>query len=192
MAAYEHISVLISFFVSLGFAHVLIGAAGLVQSPARVRISVPHALWVLVAVSCLLDTWLGLFEHRTHADWDIPTVLLLIGQATVAYLLAALVMPASFILDGIMELHEFHTAHRRSYILAFMGFIVIDVAVAAVLNPDIGDPVESIALAIAFVLFLAPALLALLSRQRWAQVTGPAIIVVLAVAYWALAAPVLA
>lgn len=188
MVAYEHISALISFFVSLGFAHVLVGVAGLIQSPAKVRINIPHALWALVAVSCLLDTWLGLFQQRHVTDWSTGVVLLLIVQSTVAYLLAALVMPASFILDGVFDLSQFHADHRRSYILAFMAFVVVDEVVAAVLQA--GQPNGQLpALAIAFVVFQAPALLTLLVRQAWAQIAGPAIVVGLSVLYWLTAAP---
>lgn len=184
MAAYEHIAVLISFVVSLGFAHVLVGLASLIQSPAKVRVSLPHALWALVAVAVLLDTWLGLFDYRETTRWLIPQILLIVAQAGGAYLLAALVMPASFVIEGSMDLQAFHEQQRKTYTRAFIAFMALDAALPfafATEPPGVADAAQVL---VALAVTIAVPVASLLFKRRWLEIAAPLWLFGLLVAYW--------
>lgn len=184
MTAYEHISVLISFLVSLGFAHVAVGLASMIQSPAKVRVSLPHAAWVLVAAGCLLDLWLGVFEEKDATRFTVAQILLMVTHAMSAYLLAALVMPAAFVLEEQIDLRDFHARQHRSYTRAFIGFIALDGVIAIALDPEMQNIETLLGMTVMVGAVVALPVASLFVRRRWIQIAAPAVLLMLLTAYW--------
>lgn len=111
--------------VGLGITRLLAGYAGLIQHPARARLSPLHLLWGFSILVELVLFWWWEFELYGVTAWSFGLFAFLIGYAVTLYLLAALIFP-----DKIDEYdgYEDFFLKRRAWFFAILGStFVLDV-----------------------------------------------------------------
>ena len=115
--------------------------------------------------------------------------MLILAQSAAGYLLSALVMPSGGAAEQLDDLVAFHAAQRKSYLRAFMAFMVLDGVVALVTEGDVRNPSSIVSMTIALLVTLAPPVAALWRREHWVQIAAPSLILALLIAYWILLFP---
>lgn len=90
---FPHIRIVMGTVVGLGITRLLMGVAGLVQHPARARISLIHLLWALSVMVELVLFWWWEFALYEITDWSFGIFAFLIFYAITLFLMAALLFP---------------------------------------------------------------------------------------------------
>lgn len=115
MAAFEHITTLLSFIFALALTHLLASATDLVLARERVRFSWVQTLWMVNAMVLLLNNWLSLWDDRALAHWDIASITLQFSFAVLQYFTCSLVSP-KVPEDGPFDMWAFAQAQRKYYL----------------------------------------------------------------------------
>src|SRR3954463_15435139 len=87
---FPHIRIVMGMVVGLGITRLLMGVAGLIQHPARARISLIHLLWALSVLVELILFWWWEFALYEITDWSFGIFAFLIVYAVALFLMAAL------------------------------------------------------------------------------------------------------
>lgn len=174
MGAFEHVISLLSFVYALALAHLLTTVARLIGSRERVRFSWLHAYWMLNAAIVLVVSWIGWWDVHKVPSWNVASLLIVLAQAFVDYMQAALVCP-EIPPEGGIDLVAFHATHSRRYVGAFAA----DSAMALIANLyfassyDVGQFLSGNLVAIPA---LAIAVTAAVSQKRWVQAAAPVLL----------------
>jgi hypothetical protein len=90
---FSYLSVLISIVVGLAITEVLQGYRGLLIARDRVTFFGPTVAWGGLVLLICIQSWWAMFGMRTHAVWTFLQFAVVLAQAILLYLLAALVIP---------------------------------------------------------------------------------------------------
>jgi hypothetical protein len=175
MAAFEHVISLLSFVYALAIAHLLTTTARIIGLWERVRFSWLHAYWMLNALIVLVVDWISFWDMHSVPSWTISAIAVVLVQAFVDYMQAALVCP-EIPEEGGIDLAAFHETRSRRYIGAF----AVTIASALVLNSYFGgsyNVAEYLAQNFAVIPLLAVALTAAIFRSRWVQAATPFLLI---------------
>lgn len=181
MSGFEFIFGLFSVILSLAITEVLACAARLIRHAERVRFSLAQALWMAVFLLIAVGNWLSLWQLRHVSDWQIAQLLSAIAVPATQFVACALVCPDTPD-AGPIDMAAFHDRERRRYLAAFIGLIVI----CAISNTFFAkmEGVEQWARDnLLIVPLLLGALLALATRNPWAQRLGLAVVIVATVVF---------
>jgi hypothetical protein len=115
---FPHIRIVMGMVIGLGITRLLMGVAGLVQHPARARVSVLHLLWAGSILLELILFWWWEFALYRVTDWTFGIFFFLILYAVVLFLLGALLFPDK--IDDYDGYEDFFLK-RRHWFFALLG-----------------------------------------------------------------------
>jgi hypothetical protein len=125
VAAFDYLAVLISIILGLAITQVLTGYRGMSLARERVRLFWPTAVWSVVVLLIGVQSWWAMFGLRAVRVWTFGAFAIVILQAVVLYMLAALVLP-DFSGSEPVDLRAHYFNHRR----LFFGALVVLVGVS--------------------------------------------------------------
>jgi hypothetical protein len=117
MDPFSYLSVLTSIVLALGITRLLTGMGRLLQSRSQVTTYWVHLLWMLNVFLFLVLNWWILFRWNTQKEWSFFLFLFVLLSPTIAYLLAALLIPDPIEI-GFNAKHHFYANHRWFFTLA--------------------------------------------------------------------------
>jgi hypothetical protein len=189
MNAFEFIILFLSFVYTLALTHLLFAGSRMIRHRRELVLSVPHLLWMLVALANLAANWISSWDFRTESSLSLATISLGFIFAVLNYLMCALVSP-DFEGGETYDMKRFHEREGPTYIIASLAQILFAIAAnflarAALDITKWGN--EN--LLVCF--WLIPITLALVVKRPWAQVLAPAVLLALTIAYAVIYYPVL-
>ena len=122
---FPHVRIVMGMVVGLGITRLLMGFAGLIQHPGKVKISAVHLLWSLSILVELVLFWWWEFDLYDVRDWNFGLFAFLIGYAVTLFLLAALLFPDK--LDDYDGYEDFFLKRRHWFFGIFGLTFVLDI-----------------------------------------------------------------
>lgn len=177
MDQFELVVTLLSFVYALALTHILQYATDLMLARERVRFSLVHALWILLAIQLLCANWLTLWAMR-EAPMSMALLMQSFVFAILQYFFAALLSPRVPD-EGPADMVAHHQRHGRLY--ALMGAavtasaIVNNVTQHGVYQMTLG---QALLAQIANLVFVGLLLVAAWRRERWVQYACVGLLVV--------------
>lgn len=122
---FPHIRIVMGMVVGLGITRLLTGVAGLIQHPARARLSLIHLLWALSILIELILFWWWEFALYEISDWSFGIFAFLIVYAVALFLLAALLFPDR--IDDYDGYEDFFLKRRHWFFGVFAATLLLDI-----------------------------------------------------------------
>jgi len=113
MQPFDYVAVLLSIVISLAVAHLLSGIATIIQEGIR-RFSIPLAQWILFSLFLCVDYWFSVWSVHGETHWSLAYVGSLLIQASIIFVAARLIVPATAE-DGALDMTAFFERYRRKY-----------------------------------------------------------------------------
>ncbi|WP_421852247.1 hypothetical protein [Novosphingobium sp.] len=189
MGPFEYMILFISFIYTIGLTHLLFAMTRMLRHRRSLIFSWPHFLWMLVALANLMGNWIGGYDLHNVEKLPLPTIAIGLGFSILMYFQCALVSP-DFEEGESYDMRAFHERESVTYI----GVIPILVIAAMAVNylESLAYSIENAARQNLLVgAMLPPAVVALLVRRPWVQISMPLIILVLLAVNFAVFYPVL-
>lgn len=123
MEAFGYLSVLISIIIGLAITQILAGFRGIVLWRSHVRMYWPVPVWAGTLLLVNVQSWWAMFSLREVATWSFAAFAVVLAQATVQYLLAAIVFP-DFSGDTGTNLREHYWTHTHWFFGLFIALLV--------------------------------------------------------------------
>ena len=125
MGMFEYVAVLTSIILGLGIAHLLQGAAHLIQHPKEARTYWIHLVWAFYVFYEAVFWWWWEFRLERVEEWTFPMCLFLVFYAVLVYLLCAILFPSS--LSGYRDYKEYFFSRRAWFFGIFIVIQLVDV-----------------------------------------------------------------
>jgi hypothetical protein len=183
MGAFEHVISLLSFVFALAITHLLLTVAGLIRGWERVRISGPHALWLVIGLVTVIADWISFWDMRALPAWSVGTIFFVFALAFVNYLQVALVCP-DIPPEGPIDLTGFHEAQSRRYIGGFVASGVMALLANTIYGAGFNVSEWSVQNLAVIPMTLA-ALPAMIWRGRFVQLGSPVLVLAAWIFYFA-------
>lgn len=133
MDAFSYLSVLISIILGLAITQVLQGVRGLVIARHRILLYWPAVAWAGLLLLINVQSWWAMYGMHRRPTWTFLEFAMVLLQATVLYMLAALVLPDFHGPEPVdLKRHYFEQA-RWFYGIAIM-LLLVSVAKDVVIN----------------------------------------------------------
>ncbi len=168
MHAYDFILILFSFVYAAAVTQLLSTAGEIIIASRRIRLSWLNAGWMLAALLFTCAWWIGLWDLHVVTAWGVGTIAFYFVVAAGIYLLARLVSPR-IPEEHPLDLHAFHAAEGRKYLVAYAVLSWITVGVNAVLGQANGLAQWSAQNTVIVPIAVATSLAAIFSRVAWVQ-----------------------
>ncbi len=181
--AFGHVITLLSFVFALTVVYLPRTVAEFIRNWDRLRLSLPHALWMLNALLAAIANWLSFYDLQSLKSWSAGTIVFMFTVAFANYLQAALVSP-DIPAAGPIDMRQFHEKQSRRYIGAALATLLL----ALVANLVLGNAYnvrEWTVQNLAVVPMAIVAAAALFLRQQWAQVVLAVAMIVIWIVYFA-------
>jgi len=164
MDLFEFITVMISVILALATGQLFVGMARLVQSPAKVRLSTIHSLWVANLFLLTFLHWWSLWDFR-ELSWTFPSFFFSLIGPSLMFFATTLINPRGSSEDDI-DLGEYFTSIRRPFLLVvavMMVFFTLD-------GPLFGTEAPFNRLRLAQLLIVGSAIFGVFSARAGSQV----------------------
>lgn len=175
MSTFDIVVALLSFVYALALTHLLQGLAQLIQARTRVRWSLVHASWMLLALVILVNNWLAIIPLQ-KAEWTTPVILMMFALSALQYFTCSLLMPP-VPEQGEINLHAFQLANGWTFIAPYILMLGPVIGTNYVFNTLYGGANGSLVrfLAACWPLYVASGLLALSMwrRETWLRAAIP-------------------
>lgn len=125
MTFFEYVAVLVSIIVALGIAQLLSGVARMIEKPEGQRVYWVHLIWAAWLFLYLIFFWWFEFQLNTVGEWTFYAYAVLVGYATVLFLMSAILFPSRGH-EGI-DFEERFFARRGWFFGLFIACLVINV-----------------------------------------------------------------
>jgi hypothetical protein len=127
MDAFSYLSVLISIVTGLAITQVLQGYRSILIARHRVRLFGPTLSWGGLLLLISVQSWWAMFGMQRHVRWTFIQFAIVLLQAVLLYLLAALVFPD---IDGDqrVDLREHYFGQSQWFFGFGMALLVVSVA----------------------------------------------------------------
>jgi hypothetical protein len=162
MAAFDYLAVLVSIILGLAITQVLQGYRGLSLARERVRLFWPTPVWSVVVLLIAVQSWWAMFGLRAVQVWTFGAFAVVLLQAVVLYMLAALVLPDVFG-EGPVDLRAHYFNHRR----LFFGALVLLVGVSLTKDLMIAGRLPGLFNLLFQGLLATAAIVAMLTERPW-------------------------
>ncbi len=117
--AFLYLAVLVSIIFGLAIQQVLLGYRDLILSRSKVRLHWPVVIWSFLMLLIVAQNWWESFGLAGRQDWNFFAFAVILAQAVIIYMLAAVIFPQSANEDPIdLERHYFAERH------ALYGFAI--------------------------------------------------------------------
>lgn len=163
MDLFEFVTGMISVTLALAAAQIFLGIAQLVQTRAKVRVSLTHGAWVAVLFLITFLHWWSLWDFR-DLSWTFPMFGFSLVGPGLMFFAAVLINPRETSGDSVDLTAHFHGI-RRPFLIVFlvmMFFMTLD-------GPVFGTEPAINRLRLAQVAMMALAALGALSESRRIQ-----------------------
>ncbi len=122
---FPHIRIVMGMVVGLGITRLLMGVAGLIQHPARARVSLIHLLWALSILIELILFWWWEFALYQVENWSFGIFAFLIVYAVALFLMAALLFPDN--IDDYDGYEDFFLKRRHWFFGVLAATFLLDI-----------------------------------------------------------------
>ena len=126
MDAFSYLTVLLSIIIGLAITQVLKGVRGLMQGRSRLRVYWPAIVWAALVLVIAVQSWWAMFGMRIHREWTFFEFSVLLAQAILIYLLAALVLP-DFFGETKVDLRAHYFGHHRWFFALSILLIAVSI-----------------------------------------------------------------
>ncbi len=123
MQPFDHVSVLMSFVISLAVAHYLTGIANMVRHGVR-RVNWFFLQWFATGLFMCVDFWFSIWRLHDKTEWSLQYVLLLLALASAVYIPSRLLTPEPTG-EGPIDLTAYYERNRRRIIGTLIPYIFI-------------------------------------------------------------------
>jgi hypothetical protein len=190
MRAFDFVLLFFSFVYALALTHLLMAAARMIRYRRSVVFSVPHAMWMLVALALVISNWISFWDFHTFTKISAAEISVGFAFSILVYLACALLSP-DFDPGGTIDLRAFHEQQGTTYMGAMFVTLVASVVLNAVAASSVG--LQSWGNENTLVIAMLPPMIAALVARKtlWVQVVAPLILAVELIAYIFLFYPVL-
>ncbi|HEV2650128.1 MAG TPA: hypothetical protein VGU69_02625 [Rhizomicrobium sp.] len=181
--AFGHVITLLSFVFALTVVYLPRTVAEFIRNWDRVRLSLPHALWMLNALLAAIANWLSFYDLQSLKSWSAGTIVFMFTIAFANYLQAALVSP-DIPATGPIDMRQFHEEQSRRYI----GAALVTLLLALMANIVLGSAYNVREWSVQNLAVLPMAIVAaaaLFLRQKWAQIALAIVMIGIWVVYFA-------
>jgi hypothetical protein len=141
MDAFSYLSVLISIILGLAITQVLQGIRGLVIGRRRVAVYWPPIAWAGLLLLITVQSWWAMYGMRRHLAWTFVEFAMVLLQATVLYMLAALVFP-DFHGTERVDLKRHYFEQTRWFYGLGVALLLVSLAKDVVINGDLPNRVN--------------------------------------------------
>ena len=119
---FTHLRILMGTVIGLGMGRLLIGFAGIIQHPARAKLSATHLIWAVSILVTLIHFWWWEFALFAVTQWSFGDFLFLISYCIALFMLCVLLFP-----DDTKEYdgYEDFFMSRRAWFFGFFAATVI-------------------------------------------------------------------
>lgn len=189
MRAFDFVLLFFSFVYALALTHLLMAGALMIRHRRSIIFSVPHALWMVVALALVLSNWLSLWDFHTMAKISATVIAVGFAFSVLVYLACALVAPDFYKADRV-DLRQFHERQGATYmgamLVTLVASVIVNLAAASGMGMQNWGNENTLV-----VVMLPPMLAAVFVRRPWVQVAAPLILAGMLVAYIFIYYPVL-
>ena len=143
MDEFGYLSVIISVILGLSIAQLLQGIGQLINARDRVRIYWPAIGWAVLLLLIDVQAWWAMFGYRNRHTWTFVQFTVVLLEAIMLYLLAALALP-SVPNEGEIDLRSNYFRHAGwffgSLVVLLLDSLLKSVVVSGGLpgEPDLG------------------------------------------------------
>ena len=185
--AFLYLAVLVSIIFGLAIQQILLGYRDMILSRGGARWSYPVLVWSVIVLLIISQNWWESFGLVGRQSWTFLAFAMILVQAVIIFLLAAVIFPRSAS-DETIDLKR-HYLDRRVAIYAIAAAYVISCPLRAfVVDRAILPPIDWIYHGAFLALFLLLASV----RHALTHRVGVSVVLALFVAYIATMTPVLA
>jgi hypothetical protein len=117
---FGYLSVIISVILGLSIAQLLQGIGQIINARDRVRIYWPALAWTVLLLLIDVQAWWAMFGYRNRHQWTFVQFTIVLFEAIMLYLLAAIVLP-NIPSDGEIDLRSNYFRHASW----FFGSLVV-------------------------------------------------------------------
>ena len=174
MDTFELVITLLSFIYALALAHLLQGATDLLFARKRVRFSLAHALWALLALLAMFGNWLSLFSLR-DVDWTVQLIILEFLLAIIVYFACSLLIPPKAE-EGPIDLVAFVRIDGWLFKAPYVPLVGLVLAVQFSFAQYRAEA-ENVGALIEALVMLGLVAVSIWRRERWVQIVTPAILI---------------
>ena len=183
MEAFEYVMVLVSIVIGLAITHVLNALAAAVHRlrghGAPLRLEPVYLLWIGFILTWLVSFWWWEFKFQEVAvEWSFGLYLFLITYAVVLFLVAAVLVPHR--MDRVEDSYAYFMDGRKWFFGGVVALVMLDTVDSFLKSTEWG--MRPIFLAQSTI-FLAAAVLGMISERRSVQLAGAAIAFTLQMVY---------
>ena len=93
MDEFGYLSVIISVILGLSIAQLLQGISQIINARDRVRVYWPTMAWAVLLLLVDIQAWWAMFGYRNRHTWTFVQFTIVLFEAIMLYLLAAIVVP---------------------------------------------------------------------------------------------------
>jgi hypothetical protein len=122
---FTHLRILMGTVIGLGMGRLLLGFGGIIQHPARAKLSAIHLIWAASVLLTLIHFWWWEFALFTVTSWTFGAFLFLIAYCTALFMLCVLLFP-----DDIKEYDgyaDFFMSRRAWFFGFFTATVFFDI-----------------------------------------------------------------
>ncbi|HEY1708629.1 MAG TPA: hypothetical protein VGG10_10230 [Rhizomicrobium sp.] len=176
MAAFEHITTLLSFVFALALTHLLASATDLILNRERVRFSWTQTIWMANAAILLLINWLSLYGDKNLREWDATTIGVQFLFTVLQYFTCSLVSPA--MKEGeTLDMGAFFERQKLYALGAIAALGVFAIAINALFWSKLSNEtaIHFIADQVVIGVLLVITIAAMVVRPKWLQLVLAAV-----------------
>lgn len=162
MDEFGYLSVIISVILGLSITQLLQGLSRIINARDRVRIYWPTLGWGVLLLLVDVQAWWAMFGLRHKHDWTFVQFGVVLLEAILLYLLAALMMP-ELPDEGPVDLRANYFRHSGWFFGALVAVLVDSLLKNVVMYGSLAPPLD-----VGFhVFWITTALVAALVRRDW-------------------------
>jgi|TARA_R100000049_G_C1942446_1_gene86808 hypothetical protein len=184
--AFLYLAVLTSIILGLAIQQVLLGYRDLILTRSKTRLYGPVLVWSVIVLLIVAQNWWESFGLAGRNDWNFFAFGMILLQATIIYMIAAVTFPRSEAAESIDLRDHYYREKRAIYGLA-VAYVVSSPLRALIVDGTILPPID---LGFHALFLIAFALLGWVDRPIVHRLLVPAILLAF-VGYIALMTPVL-
>jgi hypothetical protein len=167
MSAFDHVLVLLSFVFALALTHLLSRVGGFIVARKRVKPSGLTSLAIVNAVVMVFQNWLLLWTIRDWRNIDLLSITVIFVFSITLYFICAVAAPEAERGESI-DMEEYYWDTYRPYYALVLLFMLLAFAVNFIYLKT-STPQMFVETNIGTLPSLAPSVLALAVRARWAH-----------------------
>ena len=122
---FVHVRVVMGTVIGLGITRILMGVAGIIQHPARGKLSAIHLLWAASTLVELILFWWWEFALYDIQEWTFGIFAFLILYSITLFLMAALLFPDR--IDDYASYEDFFLKRRHWFFGVFGLTFLLDI-----------------------------------------------------------------